>query len=363
MRRRARVIRTNFRYITAAGDGDNRRAAPRRRGPGQGVTRDEENQSGVVRTNRLWRGGGVFRRHRAEVARRRYVAKRAPYLGAAFRRGHRGVFDGRAGCGRDWDAVPAHGAAGGGGAFHCVFELRAGVRAGHHCRREHLRAIRRELLPVLFAGLRGHCGVRRNGDKYRKGGSARTSGAAGARSVRHFVYAGADIFSSRDGATGSQVDSAESDVLDGTYDGRVWSRRSGHAHQSAGAAGDASDDVDAGAVRAAGLDSAGDRAPDGAFQLVGMRGDVFGCGSGVGGGGGEESSDEWRVTTRKGQLWKQRIRPRVKSRSENLTLDGIMPDESRSALSQMNWRRAAFASAMSTAGKQSERGGRRPGWE
>jgi hypothetical protein len=70
-----------------------------------------------------------------------------------------------------------------------------------------------------------------------------------------------------------QVDFAQPDVLGDTRDDRVCTRGDCHSHQSPGTACDTSDDAHAGTLWRGGLDSAPDRSPRGASELVRIRPD------------------------------------------------------------------------------------------
>src|SRR5215467_16046305 len=99
----------------------------------------------------------------------------------------------------------------------------------------------------------------------------RPAGAVWTRSLCDFVYVGASTITSGHSSAGPKVDSAQPDVLGHTHNGRVWSRRGCHSHQSRGKAGDASDGAHAGTLWRTGLDSARGRSSKRAFQLVRMR--------------------------------------------------------------------------------------------
>src|SRR5215469_14293150 len=99
-------------------------------------------------------------------------------------------------------------------------------------------------------------------------------GAPRTGSLCDFIHAESDRLFSRDGGVGSKVDSAQPDVLGDTHDGRVWAGSDCDSYQSPGAACDASDDAHAGTVWHLRLDSAPDRSPRGASQLVRMRAGV-----------------------------------------------------------------------------------------
>jgi hypothetical protein len=105
------------------------------------------------------------------------------------------------------------------------------------------------------------------------GGRVRPSGAPRTRSLRDIVYAESDSLFLRDSRLGSKVDSAKSGFLGVTHDHRIRTRRYLHPHQSPGTACDTPDDPHAGTLWSLGLDSAPDRSPRSASELVRIRPD------------------------------------------------------------------------------------------
>ena|SRR5215813_10687747 len=75
------------------------------------------------------------------------------------------------------------------------------------------------------------------------------------------------------GCFGPKVDSAQPAVLGDTHDDRVCTRGDCHSHQSPGTACNTSADAPAGTLCRGGLDSAPDRSPRGASELVRIRPD------------------------------------------------------------------------------------------
>src|SRR5271170_2807646 len=116
-------------------------------------------------------------------------------------------------------------------------------------------------------------GLWRVGVECCKSQSIRARGAHWTRRQRDFLYFGSGAPSSRYSQTGSKVDPSRPNVLGNPHHHRLRARRHCDTHPSPGPARDTPHDSYAGTLRSIGLDSARDRPPRGAFQLVRMPSD------------------------------------------------------------------------------------------
>ena len=126
----------------------------------------------------------------------------------------------------------------------------------------------RKFFRAVCVALRCDCPVRCNGSESSTGCSLWPNGASWTWSLRHLIYGKSSSLSSCDLRLGSKVDSAQSDVLGHIYDDCVCTRGDCHSRQSRCTARVMPHDPYVGALWRDGLDSAPDRSPGDASELV-----------------------------------------------------------------------------------------------